>query len=389
MTTGAKPPIVDKEKSARARRELPLRQLPPLPRSAPRPAAQQIKLPPLSSLYQTPAHKRVTRYPPVLENGRLYHGYHRGMYMLPCDEKEAIRLQFLNSMINAAMTREGVAIEKEFLARSLGYGGTLCAQPQPQLQLFKPRGRVLDLGFGTGEWAIETAAKYPDCYVLGVDLASMQPEHKLGNLDFMPDRDYEDPWCLGEDSWNCIRLAMGNGSVKCWESLYRKAFAHLMPETGVFVQIDLDYEPRWDADDRRAEAGICPDSPLGVWWAELDRATKRAERPVAINRNTAHMLKQAGFVDVQHRIYGLPLNAWPDAARDKHLGRLYNAGWLATLNSLALAPLTRILGYSPERVRELADAAFAQSCDEGCRAYNLIHVYHARKPAAHVVPVRR
>lgn len=38
---------------------------------------------------------------------------------------------------------------------------------------YKPR--VLDLGTGSGAWAIDVAIKYPDVDVLGLDLAPVNP----------------------------------------------------------------------------------------------------------------------------------------------------------------------------------------------------------------------
>lgn len=36
--------------------------------------------------------------------------------------------------------------------------------------------RILDLGTGTGIWAIDMADKYPDAEVIGVDLSVIQPK---------------------------------------------------------------------------------------------------------------------------------------------------------------------------------------------------------------------
>jgi tRNA1(Val) A37 N6-methylase TrmN6 len=51
--------------------------------------------------------------------------------------------------------------------------------------------RILDLGTGTGIWAIEIAEKYPGLSVLGVDLSPIQPARFLPNVEFLID-DIED-----------------------------------------------------------------------------------------------------------------------------------------------------------------------------------------------------
>ncbi|KAI5300871.1 hypothetical protein KEM56_002137 [Ascosphaera pollenicola] len=313
--------------------------------------------------------RRAAEYPPQDENGRKYHGFHRGIYMFPCDEQEMERLDFLHNLITMARSR---CLHEYPIQTPVDQNG---------LPIMRPIARILDLGCGTGIWALKMAERYPSCAILGVDLAGMQPEKVPPNVEFLPHRDFEDPWFLGEDSWDMVRLSMGSGSVKSWENLYRKVHAHLRPETGYFEQVEIDFEPRWDSEDR-GHPGVTPDEPLGFWWSELKRATRLAERPIAHNLNTEHMLKAAGFMNVEHRMIGLPLNPWPLVPREADLGRIYNLAFCDSLYALALAPLCRVLGYTPERVAHLAEHAYRQACDERCKAFNIIHIYTARKKPA-------
>ena len=46
---------------------------------------------------------------------------------------------------------------------------------------------ILDLGTGTGLWAIECADKYPSASVIGTDIAVIQPEYVPPNLTFQID----------------------------------------------------------------------------------------------------------------------------------------------------------------------------------------------------------
>lgn len=65
------------------------------------------------------------------ENGRTYHGYRDGAYLMPNDEPEKDRLDMMHEMMMAMTDR------KLFLA-----------------PIESPR-RVIDLGTGTGIWAIQ------------------------------------------------------------------------------------------------------------------------------------------------------------------------------------------------------------------------------------------
>lgn len=70
-----------------------------------------------------------------LENGRYYHGYRRGMYQYPCDEPEKDRMDIYHKLFAVA--------RRDMLHHA----------PVPQ----HGESRILDLGTGTGIWAIDMA----------------------------------------------------------------------------------------------------------------------------------------------------------------------------------------------------------------------------------------
>ena len=56
---------------------------------------------------------------------------------------------------------------------------------------------VLDIGTGTGLWAMEFADKHPSAQVLGVDLSPTQPSFVPPNCKFEID-DCEQPWTYSQ-----------------------------------------------------------------------------------------------------------------------------------------------------------------------------------------------
>lgn len=85
------------------------------------------------------------------ENGRRYHAYHAGSYPLPNDETEQDRMDLLHH-----------------IWRTMQRGELLQKKPvTPQ--------RILDVGTGTGLWAIDIADEYPEALVIGTDLSPIQP----------------------------------------------------------------------------------------------------------------------------------------------------------------------------------------------------------------------
>lgn len=85
-------------------------------------------------------------------NGRRYHGYRSGAYLLPNDEMEQDRLDLLHHLFLMMLD------------------GKLYMSPT-----VTPPERVLDLGTGTGIWALDYGDENPGSEVIGTDLSPIQP----------------------------------------------------------------------------------------------------------------------------------------------------------------------------------------------------------------------
>jgi trans-aconitate methyltransferase len=84
---------------------------------------------------------------------------------------------------------------------------------------------VLDIGTGTGIWAIDFADEHPETKVLGVDLSPSQPSFTPPNLTFQID-DLEESWTFSE-KFDFIYSRMMIGSVADFPRLYRQYFNNL------------------------------------------------------------------------------------------------------------------------------------------------------------------
>ncbi|KAF2458167.1 methyltransferase LaeA [Lineolata rhizophorae] len=290
-----------------------------------------------------------------LENGRLYHGFRRGIYLFPCDEAEKDRMDIYHKLFLVA--------RREQLHQA------------PITRVPWDHNRILDLGCGTGIWAIDMADKYQEAEVVGLDLVNIQPEKIPPNLRFRIPRDIEGPWSLGEDSWDMIHLRMACGSITSWPELYQKIFLHLKPGYGWIEQVEIDLEPRCD------DQTLDPNSPLVQWYSYIADATARANRPIAYQHNTRQMLQQAGFIDIQETIVRCPINSWPADHHQKAIGRWYNIGLVEGLEALSLAPLCRMYGWTyPEHIKPFLEQVKAQLMSRKVHAYNNMHIWIARRP---------
>ncbi|KAF1988618.1 LaeA-like protein [Aulographum hederae CBS 113979] len=290
-----------------------------------------------------------------LENNRLYHGFRRGVYMYPCDEQEKDRMDIYHKLFDVA--RREVLHQAPISTNS-----------------YEPP-RILDLGCGTGIWAIDMADKYQTAEVVGLDLVNIQPEKIPPNLRFRVPRDYESIWSLGEDSWDLIHVRMACGSVSSWPELYQKIYSHLKPGLGWIEQVEIDLQPRCD------DGTLPANSSLEQWYGYLQDATQRSSRPIAYQHNTRQMLQAAGFIDIQETIIRAPFNAWPGDPHQKEIGRWYNLGITEGLEALSVAPLTRVNRWNAQQhVRPLLESAKREICSRKIHAYNNIHIWTARRP---------
>lgn len=103
------------------------------------------------------------------ENGRRYHAYKAGSYLFPNDDQALDQMDIEHHL-------QGLMLEKK-----------LHFSP-----LQNPT-EILDLGTGTGIWAIDMADQHPNATVTGVDLSPTQPDWIPPNVRFEVD-DYTEEW---------------------------------------------------------------------------------------------------------------------------------------------------------------------------------------------------
>ncbi|KAK2046103.1 S-adenosyl-L-methionine-dependent methyltransferase [Colletotrichum somersetense] len=143
----------------------------------------------------------VVDYP--IEYGRRYQAYRPGSYKFPNDEFEMNRLDLAHAMMVKAM------------------GSVLYCAP---LQKEKVH-RILDIGTGTGIWAVEMGDVFHHAEVLGIDLSATTPEWHLPNVKFEID-DIEEPW-VGHKKYDYIFCRYMGTSIKDWPKLMKNIYDNL------------------------------------------------------------------------------------------------------------------------------------------------------------------
>ncbi|KAM5344056.1 hypothetical protein ACJ41O_012593 [Fusarium nematophilum] len=204
-----------------------------------------------------------------------------------------------------------------------------------------PKGKgakhVLDMGTGTGSWAIDYGEDpFP---VIGVDLSPIQPSFVPPNLSFEID-DLEKEWTWSQ-KFDFIFARMMLGCFEDLPKMIKVAFDNLEP--GGYLELqDMGLPARSDDDT------LHPDSYLAQWCKLCLDAGKNLGRPVFPTTEYKNYLAAAGFEDIVEVQKKWPTNCWPRDRKFKELGAWAYANIAGGLEGLSLAHFTRGLGWSSE-----------------------------------------
>jgi trans-aconitate methyltransferase len=211
------------------------------------------------------------------ENNRRYHSYREGHYVLPNDEQEQDRQDLLHHVRN-------LVLNDQLFRTPLG--------ESPQ--------RVLDVGTGTGIWAIDFADSFPSAEVTGTDLSPIQPSWVPPNLRFIVD-DAESPWLYSvKRPFDFIHARDLAGAITDWPRLIRQSYEHLRPGGWIELQ-EFEVTLRADDDSMRLAPTLCD------FIEHLQAASVAFDRPMNIAEGHRQRLIEAGFEDVRDDVYKVQL----------------------------------------------------------------------------------
>ncbi|KAJ8117647.1 hypothetical protein OPT61_g1183 [Boeremia exigua] len=274
------------------------------------------------------------------ENGRRYHAYQtaNGEYILPDDEQEQDRLDIKYASIQLVFSDKV----------------TFTPLENPQ--------QILDIGTGTGIWAIDAGEQFPSATITATDLSPIQPTWVPPNVKFEID-DAEASWTWPLDHFDLVHMRTMTGCIRDWPKLFAQAYAHTRP--GGYIELqEMDYLGVIQPTSRN------PGTAFHTWCTEQGSAALK----VGVNLRTSvefmkSSLETAGFVDVEVREFKLPIGPWPKQKRLRDAGLLQLSAMLEGIEGLSLRLFKFYDGWSLDELKVLLARVRAELKDPGCHAY--------------------
>lgn len=257
------------------------------------------------------------------EYGRSYHAFRRGKYVMPNDVREQERMDIHYHSVRHVL------------------GGYHWVSP------VQNPSNILDVGTGTGIWAMDVADDNPSAQVLGVDLSPIQPTAVPPNLEYHI-MDADEPWEGFEGRFDFVHTRLMNGfSIKSWPFFYEQAFASLQP--GGWVE-NQESEVVFGCDD-----GTLPADSACTRWADLwsEGIAKFGLTGLCFPEQMKAQMQAAGFVNVTAKSYRVPIGTWPQNSQLRRAGLLNVIGLLDGLSGLSQRVFTHGLGWSLEEMEGL------------------------------------
>ncbi|OAA65767.1 tam domain protein [Niveomyces insectorum RCEF 264] len=288
----------------------------------------------------------VVDYP--VEYGRRYHAYQHGRYSRPNDELEMDRLLIMHTVITLAT-------------------GSLFRAP---VNMDEPQ-QILDIGTGNGVWAIEMADQYPNATIIGNDLSANMPTFVPPNVKFEVD-DVENEWVY-EQPFTFIFSRYMAASIGDWPKLVQNAYNNLAPGGWAeFQDFDLTYYSE--------DGSLKADNPLMVWINTMCNASRNMGRDPCPGSKLEGWFRDAGFTNIVHKRYRLPLGPWP---RDPHLKEIGLHNYMQVnqgLEGLSLRLFMNVLKWKLEETMVMLAEVRKSLHDPNIHTILDYHVVYGQRP---------
>ncbi|GAT29900.1 methyltransferase [Aspergillus luchuensis] len=212
--------------------------------------------------------------------------------------------------------------------------------------------RVLDIGTGTGIWAIDYAEIPPNCR-FEVD-------------------DFEQPWSYSKP-FDYIHGRELEGCVRDIDNLYRQALENLKP--GGWMEMASMEVNTYSDDDTHLRAKNLLE---GIVYMH-DCAREYGKDMTSVH-SWKEKMEKAGFVNVREEIFKLPQSPWPKDPKMKDLGRYHQVNMFEALGPYCYALFTRVMGWERTEIEVFVAGMKQELRDLNNHLYTKVHIVYGQRP---------
>ncbi|KAJ4408445.1 hypothetical protein N0V85_004231 [Neurospora sp. IMI 360204] len=234
--------------------------------------------------------------------------------------------------------------------------------------------KAVDIGTGTGLWAIDFADEFPDVEVIGTDVSPIQPTWVPPNVKFDID-DLNREWTWPDNTFDYIHSRSLIGVVEDWVAFYRQAFRCCKP--GGYVE-DVANSPIAFSVDGTVKEG----SALDQWGKVFIEGGNKFGRTFKIVEDDIHRtcMEKAGFVDIVIKDIQVPVGAWPTDKTQQELGIWAKMALESDLEGYVNYIWGVVLGWTPEEISTYCAAFRRELKNTRIHGMYTTRVAYARKP---------
>jgi len=232
--------------------------------------------------------------------------------------------------------------------------------------------RILDVGTGTGIWALDMAEQYPEAEVLGTDLSPIQPGWVFPNVQFQVD-DAEQEWTFPDGHFDFIHIRSLCPSIKNWPRFLEQCYRCLKP--GGYVEVI-----EWCESGGRSDDGTAKGSSLEKYYKLLNEAAEKSGGSFYMDTPLETIIKSAGFVNYHETILKLPLGGWAKDKKLKEIGKWFQLIGESGFEAYGLALFTRVLGMDVVEIKKLIKECQREVRERKVHAYGNTWFTYGQKP---------
>ncbi|KXX75055.1 Phosphoethanolamine N-methyltransferase 1 [Madurella mycetomatis] len=233
--------------------------------------------------------------------------------------------------------------------------------------------KAIDIGTGTGIWAIDFADDFPDTDVIGTDISPIQPSWVPPNLKFEIE-DFSQPWTFEDNSVDYVHMRWLLGSVKDWDELFKQAYRILKP--GGYIE---SFEP---SSVLTSDDGTVRDTDAIAQWGKIfAEGGKKIDQVFTVYEDGLQRkgMETAGFVDIEEHEFKTPVGGWPKDQHMNQIGRIAQAIMDQDVEGYILF-IANTLGWSRQQILVYL-AMFRREVKSGKHhTYYSQRILWARKP---------